>query len=75
MKNRFVPKLVNASTHRERIQLFVLGVATVYEGLVGVLSLGFCTVETRAWLLFEVFDVFDDVDGGSPDTNPGGPGH
>lgn len=68
MKNRFVPKLVNAATRRERIQLFVLAMATVYEGLVGVLSLGFCTVETRAWLLFEVFDVFDDAD-------PPGPGH
>ena len=34
----------------------MLGAATIYEGLVSVLSLGFCVVETRAWLLFDVFD-------------------
>ncbi len=56
MNNRFVPRRTNATTRREQVQLFVLGVATVYEGLVAVLSLGFCMVETRAWLLFEVFD-------------------
>lgn len=57
--NRFVPKLANASTRRERVQLFVLGVATIYEGLVGVLSLGYCVVDTRAWLLFDVFDRYE----------------
>ncbi len=39
---------------RDRRSFFVLGLATIYEGLVITLSLGFLTVDTRlAWLLHE----------------------
>jgi len=56
MSNRFIPRRARCSTRRERCQLFVLGIATIYEGLVAALSLGFWSVETRSWLLFDVFD-------------------
>jgi hypothetical protein len=36
--------------------MFVLGLASIYDGLVTVLSLGFYTTDVRAWLLFEYFD-------------------
>jgi len=41
---------------RERWRFVLLGLGTIYEGLVMVLSLGYLNVETRSWLLFEVFD-------------------
>jgi hypothetical protein len=34
----------------------LLGLGTIFEGLVMTLSLGYLTVETRAWLLFTVFE-------------------
>jgi hypothetical protein len=37
---------------RGHFKFFVLGLATVYEGLVIVLSLGFLSTELRATLLF-----------------------
>lgn len=56
MRNRFMPCRARHNGAKDHWQFFLLGLGTVYEGLVMVLSLGFLTVETRSWLLFDVFD-------------------
>lgn len=56
MRNRFMPHRSRHDGAKDHWQFFLLGLGTVYEGLVMVLSLGFLTVETRSWLLFDVFD-------------------
>jgi hypothetical protein len=54
---RFMPiKARHFGSRRERWRFFLLGLGTIYEGLVMTLSLGYLTVDTRAWLLFDVFD-------------------
>jgi hypothetical protein len=52
----FIPAIARHLTRRERVQFFLLGLGTIFEGLVMTLSLGYLTVETRAWLLFTVFE-------------------
>lgn len=47
-------------SRKERARMFVLGVAELYDGLIAVLSLGYLTTEVRSWLLFSVFEVFED---------------
>ena len=59
MRHRFIPTIARHSGARERWQFFALGLGSLYEGLVLVLSLGYLTVDTRAWLLFEAFDEDD----------------
>lgn len=51
----FIPRRAKA-TATERKQLFILGLLTVYEGLVAVLSLGYLSVEVRSWYLFDIMD-------------------
>lgn len=56
MRNRLLPKKAWHRDPRERCLFVLLGLATIYEGLVITLSLGFLTVETRAWIMFDVWD-------------------
>lgn len=47
--------MINVARHRtwkEQFKFFVVGLATVYEGLVIVVSLGFLNTEARSNLLF-----------------------
>jgi hypothetical protein len=50
-----VPHIARHGSSKERWKFVLLGLGTVYEGLVMVLSLGYLNVSTRAWLLFDVF--------------------
>jgi hypothetical protein len=45
-----------STARRERGQLLLLGLASIYEGLVAVLSLGFYTTDIRSYLLFDYFE-------------------
>lgn len=54
--NRFRPKRARHDNARDRWVFCLIGLASVYEGLVMALSLGYLNVDTRAWLLFDVFD-------------------
>lgn len=55
--NRFAPKRARHGHKRgEQFRFWLLGLGTVYEGLVMVLSLGYLSVDTRSWLLFDVFE-------------------
>ncbi len=56
---RILPYKAYHRSRRERSQFVLLGLATIWEGLVITLSLGFLTVSTRAWILFEVMDQDD----------------
>jgi hypothetical protein len=56
MSNRFLPRRSRHASVREHFQFVVLGLGTIYEGLVMVLSLGFLNVETRSWMLFNLFE-------------------
>ncbi len=42
-------------SRKERLQMLVLGLASIYEGLVVLLSAGYLTTDIRAYLLFDVF--------------------
>lgn len=53
---KFAPRRALHLSARDRWQFFALGIATIFEGLVMTLSLGYLTVDTRVWLMFEVFD-------------------
>lgn len=53
--HRFMPRRARIYQRRERWQLFVIGLASLYEGVVAVLSLGYLTVDTRSWVLFSIF--------------------
>jgi hypothetical protein len=55
MKN-FIPRRAKCASNREYRQLFILGLLTIYEGLVATLSLGFFSVDCRAWYLFDVME-------------------
>jgi hypothetical protein len=54
--SKFLPSKARHFSTRERWQFFALGLGTIYEGLVMTLSLGYLTVDTRAWLLFDAFE-------------------
>jgi hypothetical protein len=56
LRKHFVPRRARHYSTRERWEFVVLGLGTIFEGLVMTLSLGYFNVDTRAWLLFEVFD-------------------
>jgi hypothetical protein len=49
----YVPSKARHNSRRDRWRFFLLGLATVYEGLVIVLSLGYLNCEARAYELFE----------------------
>lgn len=51
-----LPHRTKCRTRRERGQLFILGLAELYDGLIMTLSLGFLTTDIRSWLLFTVFE-------------------
>jgi hypothetical protein len=51
--NHFIPRRALA-TRRERRQLAILGLLTIYEGAISALSLGYFSVDCRAWYLFDV---------------------
>lgn len=40
----------------ERVKIFFLGLITIGEGVVQVLSLGYLNPSWRAWLLFSVYE-------------------
>jgi len=42
-------------TRADQRRVFLLGLATIYDGLVMTLTLGHCITNIRAWLLFEVW--------------------
>lgn len=44
------------TARRERGKLLLLGIASLYEGLVAVLSLGLYTTDIRSYLLFDYFE-------------------
>jgi hypothetical protein len=52
----FMPRRAKYWGRKDHLQLFLLGLGAVYEGLVVVLSLGYLTVDTRAWMLFDLFE-------------------
>lgn len=52
MLAHYLPRIAKHYTARERWQFFALGLATVWEGLVIVLSLGYLSCEARAYELF-----------------------
>jgi hypothetical protein len=57
MENGILPKKAkHYGNTKEQLQFWLLGLGTIYEGLIMVLSLGFLTVNTRAWMLFELFE-------------------
>lgn len=56
IRNAFRPRIAKHASRRDRWMLFVLGLASIFEGMVLVLSLGYLTVETRCWVLFELFE-------------------
>lgn len=56
MQHRFIPKKARNRTSRERWQLALIGLASIYEGIVLTFSLGYLSVDTRAWVLFDVID-------------------
>lgn len=41
---------------REQAQMIMLGLGSIYEGLVIVLSLGYLNTNIRGWMLFTWFD-------------------
>lgn len=45
-------KVANNRTWNQQYKFFVVGLVTIYEGLVIVLSLGFLNTDARAMLLF-----------------------
>jgi hypothetical protein len=49
----FMPRKARCHTRRERLHLWMIGLASIYEGLVLVLSLGWLSVDTRAWVVFQ----------------------
>lgn len=49
MLKAFTPHYVK----QDRRMMFVIGLVTLYEGIVLVLSLGFLNVDARAWVLFD----------------------
>lgn len=51
-----IPRKARCRSLRERGELFVLGLAEIYDGLVMVLSLGYLVTDIRSWLLFTVFE-------------------
>lgn len=53
LREAFIPRLTRPGSHGI-IGFWWLGLATLYEGLVITLSLGFLNVDTRAWMLIEV---------------------
>ena len=44
----------------ERRDIFLLGLAGLYDSLVMIFTLGLYTTKIRAWLLFDVFTQRDD---------------
>jgi len=52
---RFIPHIAKHGSLKEQAQFVVLGLASIYEGLVFVLSLGFLSVDIRSWLLIRSF--------------------
>jgi hypothetical protein len=56
MTNNYLPRKARCRDWRERGQLIVLGAASIYDGLITVVSLGYLTTDIRAWLLFDVFE-------------------
>lgn len=60
MFKAILPRKLVCPGPRERRQMLLLALASIYDGLVTILSLGFYTTDIRAWLLFEVFE--NDVD-------------
>lgn len=56
IRKDILPHVARHASSKERWRFVVLGVATIWEGLVMVLSLGYLNVNTRAWLLFDFFE-------------------
>lgn len=55
----FIPRRArHGNSARERWKFFAVGLGSLFEGAVIVLSLGYLNVEVRSWLLFEVFDDY-----------------
>ena len=52
MLSYYLPRVARNGSSRERWKFFALGLATIYEGMVIVLSLGYLNVEARAYELF-----------------------
>ncbi len=52
----FIPKRARHGAKPDQWRFWLLGLGTVYEGLVMVLSLGYYSVDTRAWLLFDLWE-------------------
>lgn len=53
MLAHYLPRVARHLDSRERWQFVRLGLASLYEGLVITLSLGYLNVEARAYELFE----------------------
>ena len=56
MRKDYLPRMERCHGWRDRCQLIVLALASIYDGLVTVVSLGHLTTDVRAWLLFDVFE-------------------
>ena len=59
LDNKIIPRRAwfrHKPRKHERLEFFLLGLGTLWEGLVITFSLGYLTVDTRAWLLFDVFE-------------------
>jgi hypothetical protein len=50
------PRKTRTTTRRQRGQMILLGLASIYEGLLEVCSLGYLTTDLGSWLLFEYFE-------------------
>ena len=51
-----LPRRARCDDWCERGQLIALALASIYDGLVTVVSLGYLTTDIRQWLLFTVFE-------------------
>lgn len=53
MLQHYLPRRAHNPTSKDRWEFFRLGLATLYEGLVITLSLGYLNVEARVYELFK----------------------
>ncbi len=56
----FMPRIARHYSWPEQAFFVAIGLATIYEGLIMVLSLGFLNVGTRAYVLFHDWEGWED---------------
>lgn len=52
----FMPVKARHHSRKERWRFLMIGLGSLYEGLVITLSLGYLNVNTRSWMLFDLFE-------------------